>query len=51
MVAASAITPTLISGKAKVACSAATMISVEIMISKPPPQAIPLIAPIIGLFI
>src|SRR3974377_1874065 len=48
MVPASASTPTLISGKANLACSSITMMSVPSTISKPPPQAMPLTAAISG---
>ena len=46
---ASASTPTLISGRANFACSSMTMMSVPSTTSKPPPQAMPLTAAMIGL--
>src|ERR1700693_6267962 len=49
MVPASASTPTLISGRANFACSSITMMSVPSTISKPPPQAMPLTAAMMGL--
>src|ERR1700722_4092325 len=49
IVPASASTATLISGSAKRACSSITMMSVPSTISKPPPQAMPLTAEMIGL--
>src|SRR6266403_653113 len=48
-VPASARTPTLISGSANFACSSMTMMSVPKTTSKPPPQAIPLTAEMMGL--
>ena len=50
MVAASATVPELISGSANVACSAAMMMSAEIISSKPPPKAMPFTAAMTGLF-
>ena len=49
--AASATVPELISGRAKVAVSEARIISHEKAIYSPPPQQLPLIAAITGLFI
>src|SRR6185437_9117334 len=49
IVPASASTPTLISGRAKRACSSITMMSQPSTISKPPPQAMPFTAAIRGL--
>src|SRR5882762_325861 len=48
-VPASGSTPTLISGNANFACSSMTMMSVPKTTSKPPPQAIPLTAEMMGL--
>src|SRR5882672_10655466 len=50
MTPASGSTATLISGSAKRACSSITMMSVPSTISKPPPQAMPFTAAMIGLF-
>jgi hypothetical protein len=48
--AASATVPDRISGRAKVACSAARMMSADSANSSPPPQAMPFTAAITGLF-
>src|SRR5579871_346824 len=49
MLAASGTTPTLISGSAKRACSSSTIRSQPSTSSKPPPQAMPFTAAMIGL--
>ena len=49
MEAASATVPDWISGRAKVACSAAMRMSQDSAISKPPPKASPLMAQMTGL--